>query len=61
MSKGRIIVACEPAGLEGRPCVAVRFPSPANIVIRLSLEDAESFADLLLQVVREGEAKIEVQ
>ena len=61
MNKGRIVVACEPAGLPGgRPCIAVRLPPPVDVTMRMSLEDAESLSELLLQVVREGEEKIEV-
>lgn len=48
-----IEIAHEPEGFRGRGAVTIKFPP--GIKYRLTLEDAESVGDMLIDVVRRAE------
>lgn len=51
---GDVIVEHEPNGLRGHPCVSVNFVA-FGVTIRITLEDAESLGEKLIECVRGAE------
>jgi hypothetical protein len=55
---GMVYIEGEVAGLNGRPCIAIRYAF-MGVTIRVSLENAEQFADAITLAVRRLEQELE--